>query len=119
IAHAAGGRQGVFLWQQGSGLYNPAYAFGGAVWLQQGQVSALLPARPDPAYARSFARGFPGQPVFLVAGRQAPRGYGSLGLRLADRFTYVMPVWQETYLSRPAQAIAVPMPISIWRVEGT
>jgi hypothetical protein len=119
IARAAGGRQGVFLWQQGSGLYNPAYAFGGAVWLQQGQVSALLPARPDPAYARSFARGFPGQPVFLVAGRQAPRGYGSLGLRLADRFTYVMPVWQETYLTRPAKAIAVPMPISIWRVEGT
>lgn len=120
IAMAAGDRQGVFLWQQGGGLYNPAYAFGGAVWLQQGQVSALLPARPDPAYARSFADGFPGQPVFLVAGgRQPPRGYGSLGLRLADRFTYVMPVWEETYLTRPSKTLAVPIPISIWRVEGT
>jgi hypothetical protein len=120
IARAAGDRQGVFLWQRSGGLYNPAYAFGGAVWLQQGQVSALLPARPDPAYARSFVSGFPGQPVFLVAGgRQPPRGYGSLGLRLADRFTYVMPVWEETYLTRPSKALAVPMPISIWQVEGT
>jgi hypothetical protein len=120
IAMAAGERQGVFLWQQSGGLYNPSYAFGGAVWLQQGQVSALLPARPDPTYARSFVSGFPGQPVFLVAGgRQPPRGYGSLGLRLADRFTYVMPVWEETYLTRPSKALAVPMPISIWRVEGT
>jgi hypothetical protein len=121
IARAAGDRQGVFLWEQGGGLYNnPAYAFGGAVWLQQGQVSALLPARPDPAYARSFVRGFPGQPVFLVArGHQPPRGYGSLALRLAERFTYVMPVWEETYLTRPSKALAIPIPISIWRVEGT
>ena len=36
-----------------------------------------------------------------------------------QRFTYVMPVWEETYLTRPSRALAVPMPISIWRVEGT
>jgi hypothetical protein len=64
--------------------------------------------------------GFPGQPVFLVAsGPQAPRGYASVGLRLADQFTYLMPVWEETYLTRPSKARAVPIPISIWRVEGT
>ena len=119
IADAAGGRQGVFLWQQGRGLYDVAYAFGGPVWLQQGQVSALLPERPDAAYVRSFVGGFPGQPVFLVSGRQAPRGYASLRLRLADRFTYAMPVWEETYLTRPSKAVVVPIPISIWRVEGT
>lgn len=120
IANAAGDRQGVFLWQQSSGLYNAAYSLGGAVWLQQGQVSALLPEQPDAAYAWSFVGGFPGQPVFLVAsGRQAPRGYASLGLRLADRFTYLMPVWEETYLTRPSKARGVPIPISIWRVEGT
>jgi hypothetical protein len=96
-----------------------AYAFGGAVWLQQGQVSALLPERPDPAYVRSFVHGFPGQPVFLVGGERAPRGYASLRLRLAQRFTYRMPVWEETYLTRPSRAVVVPIPVSIWRVEGT
>ena len=66
IASAAGGRQGVFLWEQSSSLYDVAYLFGGPVWLQQGQISALLPRRPDSAYVQSFVRGFPGQPVLLV-----------------------------------------------------
>jgi hypothetical protein len=120
IARVAGGRQGVFLWQQTSGLYDAAYSFGGAVWLQQGHISALLPERPDPAYVRSFARGFPGQPVFLVApADKAPSGYAGLGLRPADRFTYPMPVWRETYVTRPASAQTVPIRLSIWQVEGT
>jgi hypothetical protein len=34
-----------FLWPQTGGLS----IFGGAVWLQQGQVGALLPEWPDPA----------------------------------------------------------------------
>ena len=64
-------------------------------------------------------RGFPGQPVFLVTrGFAAPRGYTGLGLRPADRITYVMPVWEETYTSRPAKAIGAPLRFSIWRVEA-
>ena len=120
IARAAGDRQGIFLWQQTPGLYDPAYTFGGAVWLQQGEISALLPRRPDPAYVRSFVRGFPGQPVFVVAkGKDPPRGYVGVGLRLADQFTYRMPVWEETYVTRPSSAREVPIPLSIWRVQGT
>jgi hypothetical protein len=118
IAGAAGGRQGVFLWQQASGgLYEISYLFGGPVWLQQGQVSALLPRRPSPAYVRSFVLGFPGQPVFLVTpGNALPRGYAALGLRPVDRITYVMPVWEETYQRRPSSAQGVPLRLSIWRV---
>jgi hypothetical protein len=118
IAGAAGGRQGVFLWQQASGgLYEISYLFGGPVWLQQGQVSALLPRRPSPAYVRSFVLGFPGQPVFLVTpGNALPRGYAGLGLRPVDRITYVMPVWEETYERRPSSAQGVPLRLSIWRV---
>jgi hypothetical protein len=120
IARAAGGRQGVFLWQQASGgLYEISYLFGGPVWMQQGQVSALLPRRPSPAYVQSFVRGFPGQPVFLVVpGSAAPRDYAGLGLRAVDRITYVMPVWEETYVTRPASARGVPLRFSIWQVGG-
>jgi hypothetical protein len=117
IARAAGGRQGVFLWEHSPSLYDVAYSFGGPVWLQQGQVSALLPQRPDPDYVRAFVRGFPGQPVFLVTkGHNAPRAYAGLGLRRADRITYVMPVWEETYTSRPDAAVRVPLRFSLWRV---
>jgi hypothetical protein len=115
IARAAGDRQGIFLWPQTGELPT----FGGAVWLQQGQVGALLPERPDPAYVRSFVRAFPGQPVFLVVkGDGPPRGYAGVGLRLADRFTYRMPVWRETYQARPSSAKDVPVRLSVWRVEG-
>jgi len=118
IAQTAGGRQGVFLWEQSSSLYDIAYIFGGPVWLQQGQVSALLPRRPDPDYVRSFVRGFPGQPVFLVTrGRDVPGAYAGLGLRRADRLTYVMPVWRETYTSRPASAVGVAMRFTLWEVQ--
>jgi hypothetical protein len=117
IASAAGDHQGIFLWEQSSSLYDVAYLFGGPVWLQQGQISALLPDRPDPAYVRSFVRGFPGQPVFLVTkGHGSPKAYVSLGLQAVDRVTYVMPVWRETYTTRPADAVDVPLRFTIWRV---
>ena len=116
IARAAGGRHGIFLWPQTGELI----AFGSAVWLQQGQVGAMLPQRPDPGYVRSFVRGFPGQPVFLVGnGDNPPPGYGAVGLRRVDRFTYLMPVWRETYQSRPSSARKVPIRFSIWQVAGT
>ena len=118
IARAAGDRQGVFLWEQSSSLYDVAYMLGGPVWLQQGQVSALLPRTPSPGYVRSFVGGFPGQPVFLVTrGHAIPRGYAGLGLRAADRITYVMPVWEETYTSRPDSAVGVPLRFSLWQVR--
>jgi hypothetical protein len=121
IARAAGGGQGVFLWQQASGgLHEISYLFGGPVLLQEGQVSALLPRRPSTAYVRSFVRGFPGQPVFLVVpGSAAPRGYAGLGLRAVDRITYIMPVWEETYVTRPSSARGVPLRFSIWQVGGS
>jgi hypothetical protein len=119
IASAAGDSQGVFLWEHASSLYDVAYLFGGPVWLQQGQISALLPRRPDLAYVRSFVRGFPGQPVFLVTGGHSrPEAYASLGLRAVDRVTYVMPVWRETYTTRPSDSVGIPLRVSIWQVRG-
>jgi hypothetical protein len=117
IASAADGRQGVFLWEQSTSLYDVAYLFGGPVWLQQGQISALLPRQPDPAYVQSFVRGFPGQPVLLVTrGHGRPKAYASLGLRAVDHVTYVMPVWRETYTTRPSDAVRVPLRFTIWQV---
>ena len=95
----------------GQGAVRGQLPFGGPVWLHQGQVAPCSRERPDAAYVQSFVRGFPGQPVFLVSGRQAPRDYAGLGLRLADRITYAMPVWEETYVTRPSKAVGVPSAI--------
>jgi Dolichyl-phosphate-mannose-protein mannosyltransferase len=121
IARASGDRQGVFLWEQPkSCCAAPTQLFASPVWLQQGQVSALLPAAPSPAYVATFVRGFPGQPVFVVGqGTTAPRGYGPLTFRLADHIAGGLPVWRESVLSRPAGALVVPFELSIWQVEGS
>jgi hypothetical protein len=121
VARAAGDRQGVFLWQQADqGLREVSHLFGPYVWLQQQQISALLPRTPDPAYVQSFVRGFPGQPVFLVTAGHgaAPREYAGLELRLVDQVTYVMPVWEETYETRPSTAHGMPLRFSVWQVSS-
>jgi hypothetical protein len=120
VARLAGGRQGVYLWQPQPWPFSPTALFASPVWLQAGEISALLPARPNPAYVRSFERGFPGQPVFLVtAGGGRPTGYDGIRLRLADRISEQFPVWQESDTQRPSAARTVPVDMAIWQVLGT
>ena len=120
ISHLAGDRQGVFLWQFPGWPTSPASLFASPTWLQEGEVSALLPRAADPGYVRSFVRGFPGQPVFLVsAGGQPLPGYERLGLRAVDRVGATMPFWEESDVSRPSNAGVVPVDFTIWQVAGT
>jgi len=120
LARLAGDRQGVYLWQPQPWPFSPTSLFATPVWLQEGEVSALLPARPNPAYVRSFVSGFPGQPVFLVAaGGVRPAGYGDVPLRLVDRIGQQLPVWEESDTQRPSSPRSVPVDFSVWRVEGT
>jgi hypothetical protein len=120
ISHLAGDRQGVYLWQFPGWPTSPTSLFASPTWLQEGEVSALLPRAPDPAYVRSFVRGFPGQPVFLVsAGGQPLPGYERLGLQKVDRISATMPFWEESDISRPSKAGVVPVDFTVWRVAGT
>jgi hypothetical protein len=121
VALAAGDRPGIFLWQRPSGRpLSPAALLGGPVWLQQGQISALLPRRSDPGYVRSFARGFPGQPVFLIwDGDAPPIAYVPLGLNRVDWVDTRLPAWNESDIARPSAAHTIPVRFSIWQVAGT
>jgi hypothetical protein len=121
VALAAGDRPGIFLWQRPSGRPgSPAALLGGPVWLQQGQLSALLPRRPDPGYVRSFARGFPGHPLFLVwDGDAPPAGYAPLGLHRVGRVDTSLPAWDESDIARPSGAHPIPIRFSIWQLAGT
>jgi hypothetical protein len=120
ISRLAGDRQGVYLWQFPGWPSSPASLFASPTWLQEGEISALLPRAADPGYVRTFVRGFPGQPVFLVtAGGQPPPGYERLALRAVDRVGATLPFWAESDISRPSKAGVVPVDFTVWRVAGT
>jgi hypothetical protein len=122
VAHAAGGRQGVFLWQQvaQNRIFSPGGLLGGPLTAQEGQVSVLLPQKPDPAYVHRFIAAFPNQPVFVLwEGDQPPPTYASLGLEQANRVALIMPMWGESDNQRPASARDVVLDFSIWHVHGT
>jgi hypothetical protein len=120
IARTAGGRQGVFLWAP-AGYMGPPSLFGSPVWLQEGQISALIGNKPDPAaYVRSFVHGFPRQPVFVVAqGTAPPSRMDSLRLTPVDHIDRKLPMWQESDVQRPSHARTWPVDFTIWRVGGT
>jgi hypothetical protein len=120
ISHLAGDRQGVYLWQLPGWPTSPTSLFASPTWLQEGEVSALLPRAADPGYVRQFVRGFPGQPVFLVsAGAKRLQGYERLSLRPVDRVSATLPFWEESDTSRPSKAGVVPVDFTVWRVAGT
>jgi len=117
LAGAAGGKQGVFLIGRGPGL--GPMAFSVPLWLQEGQITVLLRVQPDTGYVRSFQRGFPGQPVFLLTpGPNRPVGYDALDLRRVEHVTASMPMWDESDERRPDKAHQVPIDLSVWLVQG-
>jgi hypothetical protein len=120
VARAAGDRQGVFLWEQVGYLRAPGL-FGSPTWLQMGQISAMLPEPPaQGAYVRSFVRGFPGQPVFVVTpGRARPSGYDGLEFTQVDYVAGQLPFWEQSNVSRPSHPGRLRFAFSIWRVVGT
>jgi len=122
VAHAAAGRQGVFLWQQPAKnrIFSPGGLLGGPLSAQEGQVSVWLPYRPDPAYVQRFCAAFPDQPVFVLwEGDQPPPPYASLGLERVDRVVQVMRMWVESDTERPAGARDVGVDFSVWHIQGT
>jgi hypothetical protein len=122
VAQAAGGRQGVFLWQQTrqNRIFSPGGLLGGPLDAQEGQVSVYLPLQPNLAYAQRFVHAFPENPVFLIwAGDQPPPGYSSLGLDRVDRVALIMKMWEESDSRRPDKARDVVLDFSVWHIRGT
>ncbi len=120
IASAAGGKQGVFLWQRSPACCLFAESlFGSAIWLERNQISALLPSKAalDAGYINSFAKGFPGQPVFVVwHGQQQPTLPG-VRLTATDRIVTSLQYWEESDLHRPDKATSVAVNFVIYRAE--
>ena len=119
IAATAGGQQGVFLWQRSPAccLYGQSL-FGGALWLERNQISAILPSDPAQVapYLASFRKGFPGQPEFVIWHGQQPPGVPGVRLQPVDRVQTALAYWQETFERRPSKPTSVPVDFVVYRV---
>lgn len=127
IADLSGGEDGVFLWEPGGCCATPTQLFATPLWLQHGQISALLWSQAALANGLSrdeqltaYADRFEGQPVFVVgSGGRLPGGIDPASVEpVLDRRT-APPMWEETYEERPDEARAVPVHVSVWRLRGT
>jgi hypothetical protein len=116
IAAAAGDRQGVFVWDRGA---RATTLFPVPLWLQRDQLSLLLPEPAGPADLAELRRAFPGQPVFVVTGRDGlPPGLRGAGLTRADRFRASMPFWEQSVSSRPDRNVGIRVDVEVWSAGG-
>ena len=127
IADLSGGQDGVYLWEADQGCCaGVTRLFATPVWLQHGQLSALLPndaALAVDGAARTtvldrYRERFAGQPLFVVAdGGMLPQGIDPASVVPVDRFQRELPMWQESDTERPAAARVVTVDVSVWRVR--
>jgi len=129
IADLSGDAEGVYLWEFDQGCCaGPTRLFATPVWLQHGELSALLPSDANMAIdgnARTtvidrYVERFDGQPVFLVARKGVlPVGIDPARVELVDRIQVDLPMWEESDLERPDEVVQIPVDIAVWRVRGT
>ena len=127
VAAVAGEREGVFLWEADQGCcFGPTRLLATPVWLQHGQLSALLPN--DAALAMDgdarrtvldrYAERFAGRPLFVVAdGGQLPAGIDPARVEPVLDRQVRLPVWEESDVERPDEPVQVPVHVSVWRVR--
>jgi hypothetical protein len=129
IAALAGGEDAVYLWELDQGCCAaPTQLFATPVWLQRGQLSALLPSdaalAQDPAarerLVQRYAERFAGRPVFVVADAgELPAGIDPATVTPVLDLRTTLPMWEESDEERPDEAREVPVAVSVWRVDGT
>ena len=127
VAAVAGERDGVFLWEADQGCCTgPTRLLAIPVWLQHGQLSALLPN--DAALAMDgdarrtlidrYAARFAGRPLFVVADAgRLPAGIDPARVEPVLDRRVELPVWEESDVERPDEAVQVPVHVSVWRVR--
>ena len=127
IAALAGADDGVFLWELDQGCCaGPTRLLAIPVWLQHGQLSGLLPGdavlERDPnarnALLDRYAARFPDSPLFVVAdGGQLPAGIDPDRVEPVLDRRVTLPMWEESDVERPDEALEVPVHVSVWRVR--
>lgn len=127
LSDLSGDARGVYLWEKQNCCLGSTMLFATPLWLQHGELSALLQAQEylaeDPllnekmiaAYRKEFA----GSPIFVVAASALPDGVDPAGVRVVDRLSTALPMWEELDTARPDEPRDVAVQLVVWRVRGT
>jgi hypothetical protein len=128
IADLSGDSEGVYLWEPEQGCCaSVTQLFAVPVWLQHGQLSALLwsSAAMDTGLSRDeqiarYAEEFDGRPVFVVADKgELPVGIDPSTVEPVLNVATTLPMWEESDDERPDEAREIPVHVSVWHVVGT
>jgi hypothetical protein len=125
IADLSSGKSGVYLWEpqgeQGC-CDGPTALFATPVWLQHGDLSALLPVDHNARMGilKLYAQKFPGQPIFVVGDTpDLPDGVDSASVQPVMSRQVQLPMWDESDTTRPSGSHQVAVDIAVWRLRGT
>jgi hypothetical protein len=118
ISALSGDQRGIYLWQRPTRCCtHPTVLWATPVWLELGEVSALMPG-DEPrrrSYVEAFRAAFPGEPVFVVWEGTDPPG-NVPGLTPVLHLAGAMPSWEESDTARPGHANPVPYDLTVYRV---
>jgi hypothetical protein len=118
IAATAGHQRGIYLFATGPCCAAPEELFGGAMWLERREYSAILPPAGQPSYVARIAAAFPRSPIFVIVDGSAPPP-GLLGdaPTAALHVHAALPEWQETDFVRPdADGPPILLDFTVWRL---
>jgi hypothetical protein len=128
IAELSGDEEGVYLWEPEQGCCaSVTQLLAVPVWLQHGQLSALLwsSAAMDTGLSRDeqiarYAEEFDGRPLFVVADKgELPVGIDPSTVEPVLDVATTLPMWEESDDERPDEAREIPVHVSVWHVVGT
>jgi len=128
MAQVSGKSTGVYLFGQTACCGSPEYLFGGSLWLERGEIDALMPPDSQPtdyprqaaSYIRQVAAAMPAHPVFIVWEGTVHPAVGSVGVKAVKHITASLPQWVQTNTYRPnEEGPPVLVDFTIWRVTGT
>jgi hypothetical protein len=125
LADLSGSKSGIFVWEpqreQGC-CAGPTALFATPLWLVHDGLSASLPLDHSTrnAILATYAKHFPGRPVFVVGDTpDLPDGIDPATVQPVLTRHLELPMWDESDTERPAGAHQVPIDIAVWRVRGT
>ncbi|MCW2681766.1 MAG: hypothetical protein JWM62_3167 [Frankiales bacterium] len=127
LADLAQGEDGVYLWEVDQGCCaSVTQLFATPLWLQHGQLSALLPSNASMeldgnarrTVIERYRERFAGQPLFVVADKgELPAGIDPASVQPVLDEELTLPMWEESNEERPDEAREVPVHVSVWRVR--
>lgn len=121
MAALSGRARGVYLFDTDPCCTTPEWLFGGAMWLERGEYSTMIPPQlaDRPGYVAGIAATLPGHPIFVVVmGTAPPPGLSAAHPIAALHVQTALPMWLVSDTVRPEiEGPPVLLDFTVWRLQ--